>query len=85
MCWTISWRLTLLGLSTLGPMTYMTILFSNWSRSQMTSMWKLRNELYNIMYSGFDNIKTVRSFGKEPQLLRYFRVLRKEQFKKNLY
>ena len=56
MCWSISWKLTLLSLSTLGPMSYISMLFSHWSRLQMTAQYKLEQECWNILYQSFDNV-----------------------------
>eukprot|EP01084_Bolivina_argentea_P241637 405590_1 len=84
MCWNISWKLTLLGMSTLGPMSYISILFTKWSRSQMSVQWKLRSELWNIVWGSFENIKTVRAFAREPLLTNYYISLRKEQLDKKL-
>ena len=84
MCWSINWRLTILGLTTLGPITYLTRIMSTWTRQSSTEEWKLRNEIASVMYKGFENVRTVRAFGKEPEYYQFYMTLRELEQRKVL-
>ncbi|ETO33358.1 ATP-binding cassette transporter, subfamily B, member 4, group TAP protein PpABCB4, partial [Reticulomyxa filosa] len=83
-CWNLSWRLTLLAFSTLGPMTYLSMLFSRFHNSTMRVVWKLNHELSQLSREGFDNIRTVRSFSKEPRMIEQFEAIRGQIFQKQM-
>eukprot|EP01083_Nonionella_stella_P007278 21058_1 len=83
MCLSISWRLTFLGLSTLGPMSYFKGLFSRWTWQRNMIQTALQREMYRISYMGFEHIRSVRAFAKEYELARYYSMLRQESHDAN--
>ena len=84
MCWTISYRLTLLGLSTLGPIAYLGILFRKWYWDNLRQTWKMHHEVRRVTNESFQNIKTIRSFGKEPSIIEHYKDLRDELHHTNI-
>ena len=84
MCWTINWRLTLLGLSTLGPITYLTQIINRLTYANRNEEWKLQNEMRNVMYKGFENVRTLRAFAKEKEFYNFYKTLRELEQKKVL-
>jgi len=78
MCLTISWRLTFLGLSTLGPMSYFMNLFSRWNWQRSLVQQQLQREMFAIGHQGFEHIRIIRAFAKEHEFVRYYSMLRQE-------
>ena len=84
MCWTINWRLTMLGLTVLGPVTYLSQTISNWTYEHTAQEWRLRDELNDTIHSGLEHLKTIRAFAKEPQYYEFYKALKRIQEKQTL-
>eukprot|EP01084_Bolivina_argentea_P146608 256662_1 len=77
-CWQYSFRLLLLAFSTLGPMTYLSVLFQKWHRSSMRAVWYFDSDLYRFASESFTNIRTIRSYSKEPSMKKHYNNVRNE-------
>eukprot|EP01119_Soliformovum_irregulare_P014910 TRINITY_DN4132_c0_g1_i1.p1 TRINITY_DN4132_c0_g1~~TRINITY_DN4132_c0_g1_i1.p1 ORF type:complete len:878 (-),score=215.90 TRINITY_DN4132_c0_g1_i1:50-2683(-) len=67
MCLYTSWRLSILALTTMGPITLIFRIYSEWSSGINGQIWKALALSYSTAIEGFKNIRTVRAFSREEQ------------------
>eukprot|EP01062_Namystynia_karyoxenos_P057576 TRINITY_DN486_c1_g1_i1.p1 TRINITY_DN486_c1_g1~~TRINITY_DN486_c1_g1_i1.p1 ORF type:complete len:940 (+),score=343.52 TRINITY_DN486_c1_g1_i1:124-2820(+) len=67
MCVYVSWKLSLLAFTAVGPIIYITGQYARWSRSINRQIWDKLAEANAIATEAFANIRTVRSFSTEDK------------------
>ncbi|CAD2219288.1 ABC transporter transmembrane region containing protein, putative [Angomonas deanei] len=67
MCVFISWRLSLVALTIIGPVAYLSKVYMTWSFYIWRRAWDSMSEANSIVTECFQNIRTIRSFSSEPR------------------
>jgi ATP-binding cassette subfamily B protein len=68
----VSWRLSVLSFTILGPLTMLMSVYSTWASKLFSQFWGLHSTLSETAEQSFSLIRTVRMFGREQfQLGRY--------------
>eukprot|EP01063_Lacrimia_lanifica_P009139 TRINITY_DN16173_c0_g1_i1.p1 TRINITY_DN16173_c0_g1~~TRINITY_DN16173_c0_g1_i1.p1 ORF type:complete len:903 (+),score=221.75 TRINITY_DN16173_c0_g1_i1:44-2752(+) len=67
MCVVVSWRLSLLAFTAVGPIIYITGRYAKWSKNINRQIWDRFAEGYGIAQEAFANIRTVRAFSQEDK------------------
>mmetsp|Transcript_62272 Transcript_62272/g.56144 ORF Transcript_62272/g.56144 Transcript_62272/m.56144 type:complete len:971 (+) Transcript_62272:74-2986(+) len=83
-CWIYSYRLLILAFSTLGPMTYLTILFRKWHNVSRRAVWHIDGDIWRYASESFKNIRTVRSYSKEKSMKNFYDDMRNELHNRKL-
>jgi len=74
MCFFISWKLTVLASTLIGPVIYVTRLYANWSRKINLKIRLSMADANAVATEAMRNIRTVRSFGATWVELNQFRT-----------
>jgi len=76
MCFFTSWRLSVLAITSIGPIIQITRTYADWSRSVNKTIWAAMGDASGIAIQAISNIRTVRSFGTEHiEISRYSTAL----------
>ncbi|KAH3744499.1 ATP-binding cassette transporter, subfamily B, member 4, group TAP protein PpABCB4 MET type [Pelomyxa schiedti] len=65
MCMITSWRLTILALTTVGPITIVTKIYAQWSQQLNKEIWAAWGDANSVAVQAISNIRTIRSFSTE--------------------
>lgn len=72
MCWKTSWQLTILAVTLLGPVIYLTGVYARWSKGINLQIRISLADANSIATEALRNIRTVRSFGAADLEVREF-------------
>jgi ABC-type multidrug transport system fused ATPase/permease subunit len=65
MCLRVSWRLSMLSVTVLGPLTMVTAVYSAWASGLWSRVWGISSTLQETARESFSLIRTIRAFGRE--------------------
>ena len=74
MCLATDWRLTVLALTSVTPITYAYNVYYRWSRQLNRSIWAAVSDATEVATEAFSNFRTVRAFGAEELEIRRFNL-----------
>eukprot|EP01119_Soliformovum_irregulare_P019240 TRINITY_DN6045_c0_g2_i1.p1 TRINITY_DN6045_c0_g2~~TRINITY_DN6045_c0_g2_i1.p1 ORF type:complete len:919 (+),score=271.48 TRINITY_DN6045_c0_g2_i1:119-2875(+) len=84
MCLYTSWRLSVLALTTIGPITLLFRIYSTWSRDVQSQIWKSMALANSMATEGIKNIRTVRAFSQEGKEEEKYRSSRQNALQKGI-
>jgi ABC-type multidrug transport system fused ATPase/permease subunit len=84
MCVTVSWRLSMVSFTVIGPIVYITGAYAKWSAKLNKRVWDSLADANSIATEAFSNIRTVRAFSTESHEERRFGRSMEEALSKTL-
>ena len=84
MCLTVSWRLSMVSFTVVGPIVYITGAYAKWSAKLNKRVWDSLADANSIATEAFSNIRTVRAFSTEDHEERRFGRSMEEALSKTL-
>ena len=66
MCAYTSWKLSMIALTSIGPIIFITAVYANWSRTINREIWSALGDANAVANEALANIRTVRAFSTEP-------------------
>ena len=74
MCLVTDWRMTVLALTSVTPITYAYNVYYRWSRQLNRTIWAAVSDATEVATEAFSNFRTVRAFGAEELEIRRFNL-----------
>ena len=65
MCFYTSWKLSVLAITSIGPIVQITRAYARWSRNINREIWAALGDASTVANQAITNIRTVRAFGAE--------------------
>jgi ABC-type multidrug transport system fused ATPase/permease subunit len=79
-CVRLSFRLTMLSVAILGPLTMITSLYSSWASSVWSRAWGIQGSITDSARESFSLIRTIRNNACEHRALQTFEEKSRERF-----
>ena len=75
MCVYTSWKLSMIALTSIGPIIFITAVYANWSRLINREIWSALGDANGVANEvAISNIRTVRAFSTEPAEIKKYGV-----------
>eukprot|EP00916_Digyalum_oweni_P013094 GHVL01021534.1.p1 GENE.GHVL01021534.1~~GHVL01021534.1.p1 ORF type:complete len:702 (-),score=98.20 GHVL01021534.1:223-2328(-) len=84
MCTSTSWKLTILAVTSIGPIVYLTGLYARWSRGVNKHIWSALAQGNGVATEAVSNIRTVRAFGSDAEEFNKYNVAAQRAYSKGL-
>lgn len=84
MCFVTSWRLSVLAITSIGPIIQVTRTYAEWSRFINKEIWAAYGDASSIANQAISNVRTVRAFGTEEKEMQKYNESMSQALKKGI-